>query len=195
MMLVEIRNTVVSTELFERHFVCDLNACKGACCVEGDSGAPLLIEEVSAIEDNLDEILPFLREEGIKAIEQNGVFYVDEDNEPVTTLVNGKECAFVVYDEKGITKCGIEQSYNEGKSRFRKPISCHLYPIREKQFHEKKALVYDKWSICEPACDCGEKLSIPVYRFLKDAIIRAHGEAYYDELSLAAEVWKNEKNH
>lgn len=195
MMLVEIRDTVVSTELFERHFVCDLNACKGACCVEGDSGAPLLIEEVSAIEDNLDEILPFLSEGGKKAIERAGVFYIDEDNEPVTTLVDGKECAFVIYDEKGITKCGIEQSFNEGKSRFRKPISCHLYPIREKQFHEKRALVYDKWSICEPACECGEKLSVPVYRFLKDAIIRAHGEEYYYELSLAAEVWENEKNH
>ena len=195
MMLVEIADTVVSTELFERKFVCDLQACRGACCIEGDSGAPLQLEEIDLIEDNLEEILPFLREEGVEAINRDGVFYMDQENEPVTSLVGGKECAFVVYDQNGITKCGIEQAYVAGKSAFRKPISCHLYPIRIKQFHEKKALVFDKWSICEPACACGDRLEVPVYRFLRDAIVRTYGEAYFDELHEVAEAWKNKKDH
>lgn len=194
-MLIEIGQTVVSTEVFDRRFVCDLIACKGACCVEGDSGAPLQFEEIDLLEENLEHVLPFLQDAGKEAIAASGVFYMDEDNEPVTTLVNGKECAFVVFDDNGITKCGIEQAYLAGKSTFRKPISCHLYPIRIKQFHEKKALVYEEWSICEPACACGEQLNVPVYRFLKEPITRAFGEAYYTELTEVASAWEQQKNH
>ena len=115
-MLVEIGDKVVSTEVFERKFVCDLNACKGACCIEGDAGAPLSLEEVDILEEDLQAILPYMRPEGIEAVQKSGVFYMDEDNEPVTTLVNGGECAFVYFDEKGITKCAIEQAHTEGKS-------------------------------------------------------------------------------
>ena len=117
-MLIEIGQTVVSTEVFDRRFVCDLNACKGACCVEGDSGAPLQFEEIDLLEENLEHVLPFLQDAGKEAIAASGVFYIDDDHEPVTTLVNGKECAFVVFDDNGITKCGVEQAYLAGKSAF-----------------------------------------------------------------------------
>lgn len=183
-MLVEIGNKVVSTQLFERKFVCDLNACKGACCIEGDAGAPLTIEEVSFLEDDLEAIKPYMRPEGIKAVEEQGVFYMDQENEPVTTLVNDAECAFVYFDEQGITKCAVEQAHKEGKTDFKKPISCHLYPIRVRKFNEFTALNYDKWDICEPACACGDKLDVPVYKFLKEPIIRAFGSEFFDELEM-----------
>ncbi|MDC0100115.1 MAG: DUF3109 family protein [Crocinitomicaceae bacterium] len=183
-MLVEIRDKVVSTQIFEKKFVCDLAACKGACCIEGDAGAPLTVEEVSILEDDLEAIKPYMREEGLKAIEEQGVFYIDQDNEPVTTLVNGAECAFVFFDEQGITKCSIEQANREGKTDFKKPISCHLYPIRVKEFDDFTALNFDKWDICSPACACGDELNVPVYKFLKEPIIRAFGMPFFDELEI-----------
>jgi hypothetical protein len=181
-MLIEIEDKVVSTQIFENKFVCDLNACKGACCVEGDAGAPLTFEEVSILEDELEAIKPYMRKEGIEAVEKQGVFYMDQDNEPVTTLVNDSECAFVFFDETGITKCAVEQAHREGKTEFKKPISCHLYPIRVKQFNDFKALNYDKWSICAPACACGDQLDVPVFKFLKEPLIRAFGESFFNEL-------------
>ena len=122
----------------------------------------------------------------------SGEFYLDQDNEPVTTLVNGKECAFVYFDEQGITKCSIEKAHTEGKTDFKKPISCHLYPIRVKQFHEFKALNFDEWSICAPACACGEQLDVPVFRFLKEPIIRAFGSAFFNELEEVERTMKSE---
>lgn len=181
-MLVEIDDKIVSTQIFDRKFVCDLNACKGACCIEGDAGAPLTTEEVSILENSLEEIKPYMREEGIAEVEKTGVFYMDFDNEPVTALVNGGECAFVYFDEKGITKCAVEAAYLDGKTDFKKPISCHLYPIRVKKFNEFQALNYDKWGICEPACACGEALNVPVFRFLKEPLVRAFGEPFFREL-------------
>lgn len=181
-MLIEVDDKVVSTEIFSRKFVCDLNACKGACCVEGDAGAPLTYDEIDILEACIDEVSPYMREEGKTAINENGVFYLDQDNEPVTTLVNGQECAFVFFDDNGITKCSIEQAYIEGKVDFKKPISCHLYPIRVKRFNELTALAYDEWKICAPACDCGDKLDVPVFRFLKEPLIRAFGEPFFLEL-------------
>lgn len=184
-MLIEVKDKVVSTEIFERKFVCDLNACKGACCIEGDAGAPLTFEEIHLLEDNLEHIIPYMRPEGVAEVERNGVFYVDQDNEPVTALLNGsEECAFVYFDEKGITKCAVEQAYNEGKTNFKKPISCHLYPIRVKQFNDFEALNYDVWPICAPACACGDKLDVPVFRFLKEPLIRAFGDDFYKELEV-----------
>lgn len=181
-MLIEVKDKVVSTQIFERKFVCDLNACKGACCIEGDAGAPLTLDEIDVIEEDLEAIKPYMRPEGIAAVEESGVFYMDIDNEPVTTLVNGKECAFVYFDENGITKCSIEQAHKDGKTDFKKPISCHLYPIRAKKFNEFTALSYNEWDICAPACTCGEELNVSVYRFLKEPIIRAYGEDFYKEL-------------
>lgn len=185
-MLVEIDDKIVSTQIFERKFVCDLNACKGACCIEGDAGAPLTLEEVDILEDTLEVIKPYMREEGIKAVEEQGVFYMDQDNEPVTTLVNEAECAFVYFDEKGITKCAVEQAHIDGKSDFKKPISCHLYPIRVKQYDEFQGLNYDVWDICAPACDCGEQLNVPVFRFLKEPLVRAFGSEFFKELEIVS---------
>lgn len=192
-MLVEIDDKIVSTQIFEKKFVCDLNACKGACCVEGDAGAPLTKEEVGFLERDFEVIKPYMREEGIKAVEASGVSYLDEENEPVTTLVNGGECAFVFFDENGITKCAVEAAHLDGKTDFKKPISCHLYPIRVKKFNDYEALNYDKWSICEPACACGDALNVPVFRFLKEPIIRAFGEEFYKELeTVDGELKKND---
>ncbi len=193
-MLVEIGDKIVSTQIFERKFVCDLNACKGACCVEGDAGAPLTLEEIDILEEDLEAIKPYMRKEGIDAVDKTGVFYMDQDNEAGTTLVNNKECAFVFFDDNGITKCAIEQAHREGKTEFKKPISCHLYPIRVKEFKDFTALNYDKWDICEPACACGESLNVPVYKFLKEPIIRAFGGDFFEELEVVNEELKNQKH-
>ena len=190
-MLVEVKDKVVSTQIFDRKFVCDLSACKGACCIEGDAGAPLTLEEVDILEDNLEVIKPYMRKEGIEAIDKTGVFYMDQDNEPVTTLVNDAECAFVFFDENGITKCSVEQAHLAGKLDFKKPLSCHLYPIRTKKFNDFTALNYDEWKICVPACDCGDKLDVPVYKFLKEALVRAFGEEFFKELEVVASEIKN----
>tara|TARA_Y100000385_G_scaffold291802_2_gene372523 strand:+ start:2412 stop:2987 length:576 start_codon:yes stop_codon:yes gene_type:complete len=190
-MLVEVKDKVVSTQIFDRKFVCDLSACKGACCIEGDAGAPLTLEEVDILEDNLEVIKPYMRKEGIEAIDKTGVFYMDQDNEPVTTLVNDAECAFVFFDENGITKCSVEQAHLAGKLDFKKPLSCHLYPIRTKKFNDFTALNYDEWKICEPACDCGDKLDVPVYKFLKEPLVRAFGEEFFKELEVVASEIKN----
>lgn len=196
-MIVEIDNKLISTELFDRKFVCDLNACKGACCVEGDNGAPITLEEVDILEDILEEVKPFMRAEGIAAVEDQGVFYMDQWNQPATTLVNDKECAFVYFDERGITKCAIEQAFIAGAvspsdPTWKKPISCHLYPIRVAQVGDGLALNYDEWKICDPACACGNELNVPVYKFLKDPIIRAFGEEFYSDMEQIAQVLKDQ---
>ncbi len=191
-MIIEIGNILVSNELFDKKFVCDLNACKGACCVEGDDGAPLTHEEVSLIEDHLEQIKPYMTQKGLDAVEEGGVFYMDRTNEPVTQLVEGKDCAFVTLDENGITKCGIEQAYNEQKIPFNKPISCHLYPIRVNKFNTFESLNYDRWPICNPACKLGESLNVPVYKFLKGPIIRAYGADFYNELEKVDLELKNQ---
>ncbi len=193
-MLVEIQDKVVSLDLFEKKFVCDLNACKGACCIEGDAGAPITEEEIAILEDDLEFIKPYMRPEGIAEVEKTGVFYMDWDNEPVTTLVNGAECAFVFFDEKGITKCAIEQAHKDGKTNFKKPISCHLYPIRAQKYAEFEALNYNEWKICAPACACGENLNVKVYKFLKEPIVRAYGEAFYEEMEIVDRELEKQKN-
>jgi len=191
-MLIEIGDKVISTQIFERKFVCDLSKCKGACCIEGDAGAPLTEEEVSIIEDGIEEIKPYMRKEGIEEVDNNGVFYMDQDNEPVTALINGGECAFVSFDDKGTALCSIEQANYEGKTNFKKPISCHLYPIRAKKINELTALNYDVWSICSDACELGEKVNVPVYQFLKEPLIRAFGEDFFNELEIASKEIQNQ---
>lgn len=191
--MVELEDKLISLDIFEKKFVCDLAACKGACCVEGDSGAPLTYDEIDIIEDNIDAIKPYMRQEGLDAIAKTGVFYMDEDNEPVTTLVNENECAFVFFDENGITKCGIEKAHAEGKIDFKKPISCHLYPIRVANLRTFTALNYSQWNICRPACQCGAKLDVPVFRFLKEPIERMWGEDFFKDLEQVAEELKKEK--
>jgi hypothetical protein len=191
-MLLEIKDKVVSTQIFEHKFICDLQACKGACCIAGDSGAPLTLDEISILENDIEAIKPYMRQEGIDVIKSNGVFYVDQENDTVTSLVNEKECAFVYFDDQGITKCSIERAHKEGKTTFKKPISCHLYPIRVKQFENFTALNYSSWDICAPACACGEQLNVPVFRFLKEPLIRAFGPLFFDELLIVDKELKKQ---
>ena len=192
-MLVEIQDKVVSLDIFEKKFVCDLTACKGACCIEGDAGAPLTFEEVDILEENLEFIEPYMRKEGIEAVNQTGVFYMDWDNVPVATLVNDKECAFVTFNEKGIALCAIEQAHKDGKIDFKKPISCHLYPIRAKKYPTFESINYNTWDICSDACSCGEKLDVKVYKFLREPLVRAYGEEFYKELSHVDEEIEKQK--
>ena len=184
-----VDDKLVSEELFDKQFVCDLNACKGVCCVEGDAGAPVTDEEADKLEEELENIRPFLRKEGLEAISKEGVFTIDSDGDMVTPLVEGKECAYVVFEENGLASCGIEKAWKAGKTDFRKPISCHLYPVRTAKVSEYTALNYHKWGICSAACTLGEHLKVPVYVFVKDALVRAYGESWYEELSVAAEAW------
>jgi len=183
--LFAIANTLVSEDLLERRFVCDLNACKGACCVEGDAGAPLETEEISILEDIIDEIKPFMADDGSRVVEKEGVFVVDTDGNYVTPLVENKHCAFVVFDN-GIAKCAIENAFNAGKTKFKKPVSCHLYPVRITEYDEYDAVNFHEWNICKPACTCGAKLNVPVFRFLKEPLIRKYGEDWYAELELVS---------
>ena len=190
-MIIEIGDKLVSSDLFSEKFVCDLTACKGACCVEGDAGAPVTTAEISILEEIFDDVKPFLTEKGIAAIEKNGVFYLDEDGDAVTTLVENKACAFATFDKDGTAKCGIEQAYNAGKVSFKKPISCALFPVRAKQYKSFVALNYESIPTCKPACDCGSKLNVPIYRFLKEPLIRAYGKTFYEQLEeVAKEISK-----
>lgn len=188
--MIIVGQTLVSEDLFDQQFVCDLNACKGACCIEGESGAPLEADELLRIEENLEAVKPFMRSEGLKAIEASGPYVVDEDGEFVTSLVSKHgACVFVTFDEKGIAKCALEQAYNAGATNWKKPISCHLYPVRLAQLTEYVAVNYHRWQVCEPACACGSALKVPVYRFLKEPLIRRFGEAWYAELEEVATQW------
>ena len=182
--MIQIEDKLISEDVIGKKFVCDLTACKGACCVEGDSGAPISSDEIFDLKNNLSPIKKYMRKEGISAIENNDVFYLDDDDESVTTLVNGKECAFVFFDKNNIAKCSIEKAYKENEISFNKPISCHLYPIRVKKLDEFEAINIDHWKICSPACSCGEKLNVKVYRFLKNAIVKHWGQEFYDQLEI-----------
>ena len=181
--MLQIDDKVISLDLFEKHFICNLDKCLGACCVHGDSGAPLDEDEKEILEKELQAILPYLTPEGKRVIEEQGVAMVDHDDELVTPLIgNRDECAYSYFNDKGICLCGIEKAYFEGKTTFRKPISCHLYPIRTKRFTELTAINYDQWKICASAREKGLKEGVPVFRFLKEPIIRKWGEDFYNEL-------------
>jgi len=185
--MIAIDDTINSDDLGKVCFVCNLGICKGACCVEGDAGAPLDEQEISELEDNLDYIRPFMNQAGIDVIEQTGVFDYDSYGHYVTPLVNGIECAFVVFNEEGIAGCAIEQAWEAGKSKFRKPVSCHLYPVRISRYNDFDAVNYHQWHICRPALELGKKLNIPLYVFLKDSLIRKYGEKWYEKLRRSIE--------
>jgi hypothetical protein len=182
--MLQIGNKIYSFDLFEEHFVCDLEKCHGACCVQGDSGAPLEEEEAAILDVLYPAIKPFLRKKAVKFIEKSGKYVIDSDNELVTPLLNGKECVYAVFDGK-IAKCGIEKAFHAGKIKFRKPLSCHLYPIRTKKYTEFEAVNYHRWPICKPATVLGKTLNVPVYEFCKDSLVRKFGEAEYKELQVA----------
>lgn len=188
--MFQLNKTIISEEILEKEFVCNLSACKGACCVDGDAGAPLDKAEVEILESIYPKIKPFLRPEGRKAIEEQGTSVVGHDGELETTLIDGKDCAYVIFDGK-TALCGIEQAYNQGVVDWKKPVSCHLYPIRVKEYSDFAAVNYHKWHICDDACSLGKELEVPVYKFLKESLIRKFGEDWYNELEkVAAELKK-----
>ena len=180
--MIVLDKILISDDLRSVHFCCDLQKCKGACCVEGDAGAPLDEEEISLLEDHLEQIKPYMLADGIETVEKTGVFDYDAEGTFVTPLVHEKECAFV-YFESGIARCSIEKAYQEKKIPFPKPVSCHLYPARIKELHEGEALNYHIWNICSKALESGMKLKLPLYRFLEEALIRRYGRNWYNRFA------------
>ena len=179
--MIPLENTLISDYLKDIFFCCDLPACKGACCIEGDAGAPLEEEEITILEDHLDRIRPFMSKNGIEAVEESGVFEYDESGEIVTPLVKGGECAYV-YFEKGIARCAIEKAFEEKAIPFPKPISCHLYPVRIKKARDNELVNYHKWPICNSALVKGLEEKLPLYRFLESSLTRKYGRSWYNQL-------------
>lgn len=188
--MFQLGKTIVSEDILEKEFVCNLNACKGKCCIDGEAGAPLEESELQILLDIYPLVKPFLRKEGIAAIEEQGLFTISE-GEYETTLIDEKDCAYVIFDENNIAKCGIEEAYNQGKIKWKKPISCHLYPVRLMEYSEFTAVNYHKWPICDDACVLGKELQVPVYKFVKEALIRKFGKNWYTELEKTAENFKS----
>ena len=194
--MVIVQDILVSEEVLTEHFRCNLDACKGACCWEGDFGAPLEAAELETLVNIYEEIRPFLRPEGIRAIEMQGLFVDYPDlRGPGTPLLENGACAFLTFEKNGIAKCGIEKACEAGATDFKKPISCHLYPVRVSANPEIgfEALNYDVWDICSAACTAGKKEKLPIYKFVKDAIVRKYGEHFYEELDAAAGYLKGGK--
>ena len=185
--MIVLQNTVISDDLKDKFFVCNLDKCKGACCVEGDLGAPLEEEELQILADNYEIIKPYLSEAGRQAIAEQGLYIKDWEDDFSTTTIGNRECAYAIYDDNLSLKCGIEQAYLDGKISWKKPISCHLYPIRITKYDGFEALNYDKWQICNPACGFGAELGVRVYQFLKEPLIRKYGPDWYQELESLVE--------
>ena len=190
--MIQIDDKLISEDLFSEEFVCNLAKCKGICCVEGDAGAPLDEDETKILDKIYPKIKSYLRPEGIQAIEEQGIYTLDFEGDLVTPLVNNAECAYVIFDEKGYTKCAIEKAYEDGVIDWQKPISCHLYPIRITEYSNFSAINYHEWDICSDACTLGKELGVKVYQFLKKPLIRKYGEEFYQTLSEAAEEWEKE---
>lgn len=184
--MIAIQHTLVSDEVLTEKFVCHIEACKAACCVEGDMGAPLEDDEAAFLEANLEKIKPFIESLGWEAIQQQGAWVIDEEGDKSTPTVGGRECAYARVLDDGTLSCGIEDAYHAGVIDFQKPISCHLYPVRVKQHSQFTAVNYHQWHICQPACSLGQKLGTPVYVFLKQALIRKFGAEWYAELEACA---------
>ncbi|MDR2964089.1 MAG: DUF3109 family protein [Bacteroidales bacterium] len=190
--MIQIENTLVSLDVIEKQFCCDIARCKGICCIEGDSGAPLTDAEVLAYQTYLPKILPFLCEENQHALRSHNVFYYDHDGEKVTTLINNAQCAFTVLED-GVFSCAIERAYKTGVIPVQKPISCHLYPIRCRQYRDFEAVNYETWAICGDAVCKGKKEHVRVYEFLKEPLIRKYGKSWYAELEKIAKEWLAQK--
>ena len=184
--MIQIDNVVVSFDVFREKFLCNLDACKGECCIEGDAGAPVELEEVAKLEEALPAIWDELSPEARRVIEEQGVVYTDQEGDLVTSIVNNKDCVFTCYDEKGCCYCAIEKAYRAGKVDFYKPVSCHLYPIRVGNYGSYKAVNYHRCDVCKAAVLLGRKENLPVYKFLKEPLIRKFGKAWYEELELTA---------
>lgn len=183
--MLQIDNTVISFDVLEKYFFCDLSKCLGECCIEGDAGAPLEEDEKYILEDILPIIWSDLSPAAQEKIKEQGVSYIDEEGDLVTSIVNGKDCVFTYYETGGLCKCAIEKAFREGKISFYKPISCHLYPIRVKDFGNFSAVNFHKWKICKAAAVLGRKNGVKVYQFLKEPLIRKFGKEWYEQLEIA----------
>ena len=188
--MFQLGKTIISEDIIQKDFVCNLSACKGACCIDGDAGAPLEKSETNILQEIYPYVKPFLRDKGIQAIEQQGVYITTENGDFETPLIDGADCAYVIFDENKTALCAIEEAYNQGEIDWKKPLSCHLYPIRIKEYSEFSAVNYEKWEICDDACSLGKELQVPVYKFVKDALIRKFGKDWYDELEKVAADYK-----
>ncbi len=180
--MFQLGKTIVSESIIENDFVCNIASCKGICCIDGDAGAPLDKDETEILERIYPKVKPFLRKEGIEAIEKQGTWITSDLGELETPLINDADCAYVIFDDKGTAMCAIEEAYNQGEVDWKKPVSCHLYPIRIREYSEFSAVNYDRWDICDDACTLGKELQVPVYKFVKQALIRKFGEDWYNEL-------------
>lgn len=189
--MIEIDNVIVTADVINEQFVCDLNKCKGACCVEGDLGAPLEDDELVQLEKVYAKVKPYMSQEGIAEVERQGKYIMDWEDDYSTPTINGRECAYAVYADNGILHCAIEKAYNDGEIDFKKPQSCSMYPIRISKLKNGEALNYDRWEICADACTFGQRLKVPVYQFLKDPLIRKYGKEWYEKLE---ELVKKEKS-
>lgn len=192
--MIEIGDKIVSMDVFEVLFACDYEQCKGICCVEGDSGAPLEPGEAEMLRKYLPEVEHLLSSRAREVIAQQGVSYIDEEGDEVTSIVGGKDCVFTTYDERGNCLCAYEKMYYEGKIDWIKPISCQLYPIRLTKYKDFTAVNYHKWNVCKCALKRGRKEGIPVYQFLKGPLVRAFGQKWYDQLEEAARLLKEERS-
>ncbi|PCJ80743.1 MAG: hypothetical protein COA49_07910 [Bacteroidetes bacterium] len=192
--MIVVGNKLLSEDIFEVQFSCDIGACQGACCVEGSGGAPLSEEECAILDDIFDDIKPYLRKEGIDVIEKEGLFVVGRDGTLETPLIEDRACVYTTISKNGNVLCGIEQAHREGKIEWKKPISCHLYPIRIKELIDFTALNYHKWSICNSALSCGIARETTVLEFCKEALVRRFGLEWYEEALKTMKVWIDEKN-
>ena len=181
-MIIEIDDILVSSDIFTEEFCCDLDACKGICCVEGDAGAPVTLDEIGGIEDALDTVWDDMSASAQAVVDKQGVAYTDRDGDLVTSIVGGKDCVFTCY-EGDCCLCALERAYRSGKTGFCKPISCALYPIREKRLGNGMiALNYNRWDVCRDAVKKGRELHLPVDKFLKEPLIRRFGAEFYEKL-------------
>jgi hypothetical protein len=185
--MVEIGRTIVSRDIFEQHFLCDILKCKGACCVEGDSGAPLTKKEASQIKEEYYKFKSLLPRKHTEEVEKQGHSVIDSDGDLVTPLVNNRQCVYSYSNAHGILKCAIEKAHFMGNSKFRKPISCHLFPIRITEYKRFDAVNYQELDICKPGRACGESEKLPLYKFLKDPLIKKYGTEWYKQLEIAAD--------
>lgn len=183
-----IGNTIVSDAIIEQNFVCNIEKCKGACCIEGDQGAPLDNEDIEQITENMMHIKPYMSDKGRKLLADKGFYETDSDGDKVTTCLPTGECVFVVYDNVNLG-CAIQKANTEQKFDYPKPISCHLYPIRVSNFKQYDALGYHEWNLCSPACTLGNQLKVPVYKFLEEPLVRKYGQEWWDELHTIAKDW------
>lgn len=187
-MIIEIDNILVSEDILTEEFCCDLDACKGICCVEGDAGAPVTLDEIGGIESALDDVWDDMSASAQAVVDKQGVAYTDRDGDLVTSIVGGKDCVFTCYQD-GCCLCALERAYRDGRTAFCKPISCALYPIREKRLSNgMTALNYNRWDVCRDAVRKGRELHLPVYKFLREPLTRRFGDDFYQKLSAAADM-------